>query len=231
MSRWWDPLLQKTVDAYYAGDLKSGLDACEQLLSSDELPWQIELQVRRNLVFYTPRLQELTPWVTRQRLTIPVPDGWSIFNPSIAADPLAEEGGFALMIRSANYTVTRFLQYDVTDADDIFRTTNYLATLSPDFQLQTVQRIDDAAFRPEPPPFPVSGYEDARLVHHCGSWWYSATVRDHSPRGTCQIALLRLQDAKVVEEHLLSDGRSRDEKNWMPVATAEPQLRFVYSLA
>jgi tetratricopeptide (TPR) repeat protein len=231
MSKWWDPLLQTTVDAFYAGDLKSGLRACEQLLSHEDLPWQIELQVRRNLVFYTPTLQQLTPWVTRQRITIPVPEGWSIFNPSIAVDPMAPEGGFALTIRSANYTVTRFLEYDVTDADDIFRTTNYLATLSPDLQLQTVQRIDDAAFRPEPPPFPVSGYEDARLVYHCGSRWCSATVRDHTPRGTCQIALLRLQDAKVAEEHLLSDGRSRDEKNWMPVATGEPQLRFVYSLA
>ena len=195
MSEWWEPLLQTTVDAYYAGDLKAGLNACERLLSSDDLPWQIELQVRRNLVFYTPRLQELTLWLTRQRITIPVPEGWSTFNPCIASDPSAPESGFVLNIRSANYTVSRFLQYDVKDADGIFRTANYLASLSPDLEIQDVQRIDDAAFRPEPPPFPVAGYEDARLVQHCGSWWFSATVRDHNPQGTCQIALLRLEGA------------------------------------
>ncbi len=231
MSKWWEPLLQTTVDAYYAGDLKSGLQACEQLLSGDDLPRQIELQVRRNLVFYTPKLQELTPSMTRQRISIPAPTGWSTFNPSIAVDPSEPESGFALTIRSANYTVTRLLEYDVSDADDIFRTRNYLATLSPDFQLQTVQHIDDAAFRPAPPPFPVSGYEDARIVRHCGSWWFSATVRDHNPQGMCQIALLRLEDGQAVEEHLLSDGISRHEKNWMPVATDDPHLRFVYSLA
>jgi len=231
MSEWWEPLLQTTVDAYYAGDLKSGLQACEQLLSGEDLPWQIELQARRNLVFYTPKLQELTPWLTRQRITIPLPEGWSSFNPSLAVNPFAPESDIALTIRSANYTVTRFLQYDVNHDDDIFRTTNYLASLSPELHIQNVQQIDDEAFRPEPPPFPVSGYEDARLVHHCGSWWFSATVRDHNPQGICQIALLRLEEGKIVEEHLLSDGISRDEKNWMPVATADAQLRFVYSLA
>jgi Glycosyl transferase family 2 len=231
MSEWWQPLMQTTIDAYYTGDMTTGLQACERLLSVADLPWPVELQARRNLVFYTPGLQDLTPSLTRQRITIPVPDGWSIFNPSIAADPAAPERGFALMIRSGNYTVTRFLQYTVDDAEGVFRTTNYLASLTPELRIQDVQRVDDVMFRPEPPPFPVSGYEDARLVRHCGSWWFSATVRDHNPRGTCQIALLRLEDAAVAEEHLLSDGRSRDEKNWMPVATDDPRPRFVYSLS
>src|SRR3954462_12266924 len=111
MSRWWEPVLQTTVDAYYAGNLTSGLQACEQLLSSDELPWQIDLQVRRNLVFYTPKLHDLTPSLARQRITVPVPEGWSAFNPCIAVDPVAPESGFRLAVRSANYTVTRFLQY------------------------------------------------------------------------------------------------------------------------
>ncbi|MGH2614205.1 MAG: glycosyltransferase, partial [Thermomicrobiales bacterium] len=76
----------------------------------------------------------------------------------------------------------------------------------------------------------VSGFEDCRLFWHRGAWWVSATVRDRGARGICQIALLRLENATAVEQHLLSDGASRHEKNWMPAPDAgDDILRFIYT--
>ena len=144
----WSPLFQRTIDAYAAGDLAAGRDACERILSTIDVPVAIELQTRRNLVFYAPQLEELAPRTVFHPITIPVSDGWSCHNPSIAAD--GER--FRVIIRSANYTVDNQLRFTPTDSSGIVRTTNYIADLSPDFVIERVEVIDDRAFRPEPPP-------------------------------------------------------------------------------
>ena len=77
-------------------------------------------------------------------------------------------------------------------------------------------------------PFPVSGFEDARLFRHRDAWWFSA-VRDRHPLGLCQIALVRLEGTWPQDMHLLSDGGDGHEKNWMPVPEDDDRvLRFVY---
>jgi predicted GH43/DUF377 family glycosyl hydrolase/tetratricopeptide (TPR) repeat protein len=221
----WDPLFQTTVDAYYAGDLAAGRAAVERLLALPDLPPGVETRAHQNLIFYAPTLGEACPSFQARPIEIPVPEGWSRYNPSVAAGP----DGLAMIVRSGNYTMTPRLEYAVHGADSVVRTTNYLVALDTDLALHDVHRIDDAAFRPEPPPFPVAGFEDCRLVWHRGGWWASATTRDRGPSGICQIALLRLEDATVREMRLLSDGVSRHEKNWMPVAGDAETLRFVYA--
>jgi tetratricopeptide (TPR) repeat protein len=228
VSDWWSPSFQTTIDAFYQGDFHLGRDACERVLSVAGVPARIEEQTRRNAVFYAPLLAETAPSATHVPIDIPVPDGWFRFNPSIAADP--EGDGLHLIVRSSNYSMTRQLRYTIHDDSGVIRTTNYFLALSPDLAIRDVQPIDDAAFRIEPPPFPVTGFEDCRLIRHRGSWWVSATVRDRDANGVCRIALLRLEDATAVELHLLSDGLSRHEKNWMPAPDASQDvLRFVYS--
>jgi FkbM family methyltransferase len=220
----WGRDFQTTIDAYYAGDLAQGLAACERLLSLDGLPPQIETHTRRNLTFYAPHLSDLAPSLHTVPVEIPIPPGWSQFNPSIAA----AGDGFRLILRSGNTSIEPPLRYTVHAPDGIGRTTNYLLDLSPDLAIRDFQKIDDDAFRPEPPLFPVAGFEDCRLVRHAECWWVSATVRDRDPNGMCRIALLRLDGATVVEEHLLSDSHGPHEKNWMPVV-GDAGLRFVYS--
>ncbi len=227
MRDWWQPTFQTTVDAYYQDELIAGRNACERLLSLPALPDTIDLLTRRNAVFYAPLLSETAPSAAHAPIDIPVPQGWSRFNPSIAADPHSD--GLHLIVRSSNYSMSRQLRYTIHDDSGVIRTTNYLLALSPDLAIRDVQPIDDAAFRIDPPPFPVSGFEDCRLFWHRGSWWVSATVRDRDATGICQIALLRLEDATAAELHLLSDGVSRHEKNWMPALDAErwhPPLRL-----
>jgi tetratricopeptide (TPR) repeat protein len=223
---WWQSAFQTTIDAYYRGDLVEGLAACERLLSINGLPEEFENQIHRNLSFYTPRLRELAPGMREQPVQIPVREGWSQFNPSIAAD----DDGFRMVVRSSNYQYQgSFTAVTVVDPDEIFRTENFLLFLDHDLNVRQIQTIDDAAFRPEPPPFPVSGFEDLRLFQNSGSWWATATVRDWEPFGTCRVVLLRLEGALLAEVRLLSDG-TQHEKNWMPVppAAGEP-LRFLYS--
>ncbi len=68
-----------------------------------------------------------------------------------------------MIVRSSNYRMSPQLRYSVLDAGGIIRTTNYLVDLAPDLQILGVEVIDDYVLRPEPPSFPVSGFEDARL--------------------------------------------------------------------
>lgn len=225
MPNWWQSFFQTTVDAYYAGNLNAGLRTCERLLSVDALPPEIERQTRRNLVFYAPKLSDLVARTAQSQIELPVPGGWLCFNPSIAAGP----DGLRMIVRSSNYRLTPQLRYTVLDAGGIFRTTNYLVDLAPDLQILTVEAIDDYALRPDPPPFPVSGFEDARLFRHRDAWWFSATVRDRHPLGICQIALVKLEETQAQDMHLFSDAGDGNEKNWMPAPVDDGSLlRFVY---
>jgi tetratricopeptide (TPR) repeat protein len=226
MSEFWQHDFLTTIDAYYDGRLAEGRDTCERLLSLPSLPPDMTQQTQRNQVFYAPRLGELATLHTWP-VKIPVAPGWTCFNPSVAHGP----DGISLILRSANFATSPQLTYTVHDDAGIVRTTNYLVSLDADLAVQDVSLLDDQAFRPEPPAFPVTGFEDCRLFWQDGSWWTSATVRDRTPAGICQMALLRLENCQPVELRLLSDGETRHEKNWMPVAGGSDALRFVYSVS
>lgn len=225
MSEWWRPAFQTTVDAFYHGDMTAGLRACELLNALDGLPAKTEMRVRQNLPFYTPALADLAPSTSSRRIECPVAAGWSCYNPSIAA----ADDGFRMIVRSGNYRVDPPLRYTYFDPDGIVRTTNYLIDLGADLAIRHVTPIDDRVFRPDPPHYLIAGYEDCRLFHHRDAWWYTATVRDRDASGVCQIGLVRLDGETAIEEHLLSDGEERHEKNWMPVIGGDGTLRFIHS--
>lgn len=225
MTEWWRPTFQRTIDAFYEGDLAAGLAACERLLSGDGLPEEIELQTHRNLAFYAPTLSDLIPATEMRPVALPTREGWSSFNPSIASS----EDELRLIVRSSNYRYHgSVMSITVDDPDGIIRTENYWVRLDDRFDVQEAQLIADAGFRPEPPPFPVAGFEDCRLFCHGASWWATATVRDRDAAGICRTAMLRLDAASVADMRLLSDGRGRHEKNWMPAPGGDAGPRFVY---
>ncbi len=226
-AEWWRPEFQITVDAYARGDLTAGRLACERLLSVDAIPDWIDNLVHQNLSFYTDRLHDLAPSFTAKRIELQVRPNWSAFNPSIAADG----AGFRVIVRSSNYRYDgSVMAISVEDDDRIIRTENYLLTLTADLESLETALVCDDPFRPDPPPFHVSGFEDCRLFQHRGAWWMSATVRDRSPRGTCQIAMLLLDGTSIVDICLLSDDDGNHEKNWMPVTSdGDAELRFVHS--
>ncbi|MCA9876410.1 MAG: hypothetical protein KC442_01465 [Thermomicrobiales bacterium] len=172
-------------------------------------------------------LTELAPSFTTLPLVFPHPEGWSLFNPSVASGP----DGLTAIVRSSNYTVDHLARYAIRDGGAVVRTRNYLAHLRPDGTVREVSVIDDGAVRTEPPLFPVAGFEDCRLLWRDGAWWAAATRRDAAPGGVCQMVALRLEGARVVELIPLSDGVSRHEKNWMPIIGAGPLPAFVDTIA
>src|SRR5919112_381575 len=135
---WWQSAFQTTIDAYYRGNLAEGLAACERLLSVHGLPESIDSQTHRNLAFYTPRLRELVPGTREQPVQIPVLEGWSQFNPSIAAD----DDGFRMVVRSSNYQYQgNFNAVTIVDPDEIVRTENFLLFLDRDLNVRQIQTI------------------------------------------------------------------------------------------
>lgn len=223
----WERVFQTTIDAYYQGDLAAGRDACERLLSLESLPDDIALHTRRNRVFYTQKLEELAPSFQAVKIDIPLDDDWHCYNPSVA---VRADGALWAIVRSGNYDTSPTMEYTVHDPDGIVRTVNYLVPFDDDLEPVGVERIEDVAFQPDFPAFPVAGFEDCRLFQRNGEWWASATARDRSSEGICQIVLLRLDGAAVTAVHTLSDGVTRHEKNWMPVVSDDRPLRFVYSV-
>jgi tetratricopeptide (TPR) repeat protein len=173
------------------------------------------------------KLVDLAPSFAATPLVFPVPEGWSRFNPTLAQG----HSGPTAIVRSSNYTIDEHGRYTVNDHDGVVRTTNYLLQLTPDGAVAAVDRIDDEAVRTHPPRFPVTGFEDCRLIWREGAWWATATRRDANAAGVCQIVLLRLDGNCAVAVIPLSDGISNHEKNWMPVITSGPDLFFVYSIA
>ena len=186
------------------------------------LPEEIELATRRNQTWYLKPIAATgsatfrePPYVTAREITFPVPEGWSRFNPSIAADP---DGNLAMLVRSSNYTVDGEMRYTIHDDEEVIRTrVSLVDSIDPETS-PSVDRypINDLEPYQEEPVFPVAGYEDARLFWHDG-WRFSATVRDRHPRGVCQMVLCDLDGEDVVGERILS-GVQRHEKNWMPIA-------------
>jgi tetratricopeptide (TPR) repeat protein len=224
----WETDFQTTIDAWSAGDLAAGRTASERLLRRDDLPDEIVRLTRRNATFYLQSLEDLAPSFAANQLLFPVPDGWSRLNPTIAQGP----DGLMAIVRSSNYSIDERGYYRINnDADGIIRTTNYLASLTPDGSIAALDRIDDQPVRKDPPLFPVAGFEDCRLVWHDGGWWASATRREGTVQGTCQMVLLRLEGTRAVDLIPLSDGVLGHEKNWMPVVAAGPDLLFVYEIA
>jgi len=79
--------------------------------------------------------------------------------------------------------------------------------------------------------FPVQGYEDGRLLRWRDHWWFSATVRDTTEDGICEIALLQLSEKGLIKREYLLRGSwsEQHQKNWMPFIYQD-SLHFLYSL-
>jgi hypothetical protein len=157
--------------------------------------------------------------------------GWASFNPSIYVDGEHR----ALILRQANYRMVN-RRYVTAGGDEVIRTVNYLVELDQSFRQTDAFLIEHScelratglATRYD---FPVQGYEDCRLFRWRDHWWASATVRDTTPNGVCEMVLLRLDEqARIKQEYVLRGAFSiHHQKNWMPFVEND-QLYFIYSL-
>jgi hypothetical protein len=191
----------------------------------------VRSQARSNLRFYAHSAAEWLGLEVLAAYTAPGPQRHSSFNPSIC---IAGEHR-AMVLRRANYRLDG-RRYDIDGADGVIRTQNFLLWLGDGLEPESIRPIERAADIGTPGlaprhPFPVQGYEDLRLVRWRDGWWASATVRDTTPQGLCEMALLRLDEqGQIVHETLLRGAWSgRHQKNWMPFVHRD-RLHFVYAL-
>lgn len=221
---YWQQWFDTSVHAYWKGDLAAGMEACERLAASDDIPENIIWQARRNQAFYSPMAPQLVPGTTITRVTVPVQKEWAEFNPSIIRDG----DGFLMNLRSSNYKYNKG-HYIFIDPDQVIRTTNYLVRLDRHLQVRSSEAIEDRTDHSGLSTFPVAGFEDVRLFRWRDRLWGTATARNRNPQGICEQMLLTIEDCAFVDALPLSDWTlGTHEKNWMPTVDGD-RLLFVHS--
>jgi hypothetical protein len=218
----WQALSEVAAWSLRTGRLARGAEAADRFAAAPDIPDHTRERARRASVATARRLVDLVAGTTVTAIPIDVDDGWSAFNPSIALDG----DGYRMIVRSSNYTLSE-RGYDL-GGDDRVRTRNYDVRLDADLAIRAVARIDDRTGKP-PWPGATTGYEDCRLFCAGGSWYASATTREHDRDARCAIALLELRGSSFEGLTVLDDPAGGHAKNWMPVAGSDGS--FVSSCA
>lgn len=235
---WWDEDLALSISSYQKDHL-AGAEACERILSGPLTPpSHIEECVRRNATWYLDPLSRIggpvfgePPYTGSRQITlgkdnIAKPDGWSLFNPSIAAD----SDTMRCIVRSSNYHIEESGRYVIHDDDGVIRTRNYIGTVSPELGFGDWLKLDTSGVVYGQKSYLVQGFEDCRLFRSMGRWSFSATVRDNHPQAVCQIAVADVDMYNECQNlRIVGDGRHH-EKNWMPFTGSPAGPRWVYSL-
>ena len=175
----WRKAFQVTIDAYYAGNLKRGADACEALLASYELPADIELQTRRNLAFYASPLNTLLPSIDTWPLHVPMPGAGGLHNPSVANGG----DGICLLVwwsPAASGEERR----NVTPSTPAERTPSpLLLSLTNDLDIREVLPIQGDFRQQEATNLIGSRLPGGpALVHYASAWWITSSVDDSCGR-------------------------------------------------
>lgn len=237
----WGLRFERSIAAYWTGDVETALLDTDVLLGEPDLPADIAEHTQRNRTFCLERLADhtrparpdlarltdLAPDTRIARVDVTVDPVWPLCNPTIAADP---DGGFRVVVRAVSYQAGADGTYRSLDADPSIRTINLSVHLDDDLHADAVDRLDDAnLLEPSRPDAPVLGHEDLRLVHHDGRWWGMATVRDRTPDACCQVVLVEVGPSSLGRSRVLAGpDPERHEKNWMPVVR-DGRLEAVYS--
>lgn len=214
-------LHQLASHAYQAGELDAGRRASERLLARP-LPPDFERIARRNRAWYTRPLHELVA-TRHHRIDLePAREGWSLFNPSIVANP---GGGYTMAVRSSNYRITP-AGYVTNDPDHVIRTETLLVDLDDD--LRATAQTTLTADYPKT-GYPVDGLEDVRLNRVGDDLVASATIRNLEPLdGTARIATATVNRTAGRFDAIRCPHTpdNAHEKNWMPI---EGRPTFLYA--
>jgi hypothetical protein len=108
------------------------------------------------------------------------------------------------------------------------RSETYLLRLNSALGPEEIELLEDGTDRTGEVASQFRGYHDLRLFEHDGQLRAVAHTLDFSPSGVSQVALLDISGHHLMRRRLLSDGKTRHEKNWSP-AIWNGQLFFVYS--
>lgn len=184
---------------------------------------------RKNQVFYIQNLRDLIGPFDKQQLIYTDLNGLHPNNPSI----LNWNNELWMIQRAVNYQINQHGQYS-TGTDPIV-TKNYLVRLTADYKIISCNLIAEPDQWPVPVYTLVQGFEDCRLFVFNNELWCTSTVREQEETGRCQILLAKINDfdsenPKFNDQRILANHRpDLHQKNWMPFAVQQSEIRFVYS--
>lgn len=156
--------------------------------------------------------------------------GTGLMNPSVYLD--GDE--LLVNIRHVNYTLYHSegnnfehmygpLQYIHPEEDRTLTTTNYVANLSKQLNLENIRKVDTSRFDVDP-KWEFVGLEDARLVRWDGKLYMCGVRRDTTTNG---VGRMEMSEIKIGEKTIKEVSRTRFpapdpnesycEKNWMPI--------------
>lgn len=222
-----------SISGFYSkldGRRKHGQDRCETIATNRRMTWHSRDVARRNSTYYARGLRELAPSsVIKSFDFLPPKQGYSATNPSIAV----HNGQMHMIQRTVNYRIRDDGSYDM-QGDSAIRTTNYLLTLAQDMTVITADEIFTDSNWPAPKYDLVIGFEDCRLFSFKGELHCSATVREISTEGWCEIVHSKIaeKDGRLVFSEwkaLRPDFHDKQhEKNWMPMVLEDEHV-WLYS--
>ena len=181
------------------------MDACEALLASHVLPPEIELQTRRNMVFYARPLNDLLAGVETWPVHLSRSREQRYHSPSVA------NGGNDLLMlvwgaSSAASLDSQNSAGNVTAAPD---PSFSLLSFTADLDIRDARAVRDFGQPAGLPALRSAGVDAARLFHHAGSWWICTSGDGAGTENAGYVTLLRLDGDAIHHRKHLSIGSSQ----------------------
>jgi len=222
------------IAGYYSEAERSRAFAVtNDLVLDPSCPSEHYWSARSNLFWFTKPLGQHCPSFEATKLDFIPPHGYHAMNPSVEVT----DGLITCNIRCVNYQMDDAGRYIIHGGGEAIDTRNFVVHLEPHtFDCHNAAEV--LWNRPAPKFSLVTGLEDIRLWRYCGELHFSATVREQSAAGVCQIAVGRLhynpRDTSYIDVstdwRVVSDETTY-EKNWMPMPSSSfMSPRFVYRL-
>lgn len=209
-----------------------GYRVTNNLAIDKHVPEHVRQLARSNMAFYLPRLDTFCPSFHATEINFLCNRGMTAMNPSVCSKP---NGGLEVLLRTVNYRIDHEGRYMIGPKecnDAPIETENWLLQLDDDLTTRDYYAV--IWDRPAPKFPQVLGLEDMRIWWRAGIRHFSATVREQSATGQCEMWTGKLRalfgtprNARVEEAHRISDGVAT-EKNWVPVLGLAEQ-KFMYN--
>jgi len=227
------------ITAYYAGDMYTGREACDNLALTRSYPTSYKNQGNVNLFWYSQVLPHIKKLDLKDIVDIPIisdvpTQKYKPLNPCIL--PKKDGSGYYINCRLVNYyqdTVTG--AYTIYDKENIIRTKNIFLELDNSLNVISQHELVDKCVDFTRCRAMAVGLEDMRLFWYDDEILFSATSLEVNGSPTIAMGAIQhvspvIETSPVIEHyvHMQKPNPARQEKNWIPFVTDDAILS-IYS--
>jgi hypothetical protein len=195
----WRPVLQRSIDAFYDGQMREGIEACIALLQEPGIPDDVRDLTYRNQTFYASPLLDIAPSTVSESVSAPVPGGWGARDPS----PVVIGNRLLVLVRAIPLGGDA-----VTAAETIAAST----AISPEF---VVLRDED---RGGPRLCDVRPFVDGEELR------IAVIVRDHDGRSRDRAGFASLTPGGINDPQLMGPRYGNFHQGWLPLCGVDGML-------